>query len=619
MKKDAWYGVDSQFMKRNREKIRKLLRGKFAHDADCEEIVTRLLHGEGYERQFEEAAARAFKRKWMLEYVDKVERKWTVHRCAQAKQQAGCSGRGWDRQWATLRKSWNTETGEYDTLLVTTGVEGDEGVPLPRAIGEQTLAKERDEFATSIGIRCLVTDDSAVAMYSVRMAITRQCVEAGWDWCLGRVVEVLFSGDAHCSLKLKKMTHITLRCIGSTENDNSPDALWGLAHWQGGDDWAAMDAYCKDIQAAIEELKKEGCEIEVNFGKGKKMKVKLHLLMCADAAFLDSVNGGSGFTTVESCVICRCPKDKYGDSTHRIYPLKTEEYVNHSAHMPCRKANGKFNYKFNCPHGACGFKCNGLAEYTEEKKRMEGLSVTGVANFKSKHLGKMPLQHVLFRTDVQDRIPGTMHFTMNVVGHNWRHAIAFYIDSDELAIHVNDLLHTKCGVMIDLEKVSKGAHMDCAKLPKLPGPQAIKVAEYWDLFLDAAYFWKGRNTANQPIINKHKLASESMDALVAVWNEFLEPMDTDDRGLASQEVAEEKADIIEDLIHDWRDSYMAAYTNTACKPHTHMSLHFAPCQRRLQHGLTRYSCQAQEHYGKIAKFIIRCLFSFGGAILARLD
>lgn len=36
-----------------------------------------------------------------------------------------------------------------------------------------------------------------------------------------------------------------------------------------------------------------------------------------------------------------------------------------------------------------------------------------------------------------------------------------------------------------------------------------------------------------------------------------------------------------------------------------MALHFANCQRRLQHDLIRYSCQSQEHYGKIAKSIVR--------------
>ena len=36
-----------------------------------------------------------------------------------------------------------------------------------------------------------------------------------------------------------------------------------------------------------------------------------------------------------------------------------------------------------------------------------------------------------------------------------------------------------------------------------------------------------------------------------------------------------------------------------------MALHFAPCQRRIQHDLIRYSCQSQEHYGKIAKYIVR--------------
>jgi hypothetical protein len=368
MKPDAWYGIDSQSMKRNRMKLRTFLRGKLKNDEQAEEIIARLLHGEGYERQFKEAAARAFKREWMMEYKEKIEREvFTVHRCAQAKEQGGCSGRGWERQWSTLRKNWNTKTEEYDTVLISTGVEGGDGIPLPRAVGIKTIDKSRDESASKINIRCLVTDGSAVAMYSVQMAITQQCIEAGWDWCFNRTVEVLFSGDAHCTLKLKKMTHITLRLIGSTENDNSPDALWGLAHWQGGDDWNAMSEFCQEIRAAIKEIRSRG-HIEVKFENGKKIKVKLHLLLCADAAFLDSDIGGSGFTTPESCVLCRAPKTEYGDREHRISPLKTEEYINNSAHMPCNN-----NYKFTCPH-KCGFKCSGLGDWEKEKDRLCKLS-----------------------------------------------------------------------------------------------------------------------------------------------------------------------------------------------------------------------------------------------------
>ena len=67
----------------------------------------------------------------------------------------------------------------------------------------------------------------------------------------------------------------------------------------------------------------------------------------------------------------------------------------------------------------------------------------------------------------------------------------------------------------------------------------------------------------------------------------------------------DKADIIEEMVHDWRDKYILAFTEDAAKPYTHMALHFAPCQRRVQHDLVRYSCQPQEHWGKIVKFIVR--------------
>ena len=38
-----------------------------------------------------------------------------------------------------------------------------------------------------------------------------------------------------------------------------------------------------------------------------------------------------------------------------------------------------------------------------------------------------------------------------------------------------------------------------------------------------------------------------------------------------------------------------------------MSHHLEVCQLRVQYNLTKYGGQAQEHYGKIAKYIVRNL------------
>ena len=93
------------------------------------------------------------------------------------------------------RKDWNRCKRIYEPVVIDTGVEGDEGVELPKRQCAKTLSNEMSKFAFSIGVRLLSTDGSAVAMYEVVNVITRQCVETGIQWCTDRLVEVLFSVD----------------------------------------------------------------------------------------------------------------------------------------------------------------------------------------------------------------------------------------------------------------------------------------------------------------------------------------------------------------------------------------------------------------------------------------
>ena len=308
-------------MHHHRKRVQAFLEEKLACEPKKDEIIVKLLHGGGYERKFKAAAAEKFKRVWWLEYKQKVEAHNTVIRCSQMKEQAMMSGRGWDRMNAVERKDWNSGKRIYEPVVIDTGVEGDEGVELPKRKCAKTLSNAMSKFAFSIGVRLLSTDGSAVAMYKVVDEITRQCVETGIQWCTDRLVEVLFSGDAHCSLKRKKMTHFCLRLIGATENDNSPNSMWGLVHWQGNDDWKSISTHCRLLLDAIKLLQQNGSTIEVTFetdSGSKKVVVKLDLLLCADGALLDSDIGGSGFCCEECCVICTCPKKEFGDLDHKI-------------------------------------------------------------------------------------------------------------------------------------------------------------------------------------------------------------------------------------------------------------------------------------------------------------
>ena len=66
-----------------------------------------------------------------------------------------------------------------------------------------------------------------------------------------------------------------------------------------------------------------------------------------------------------------------------------------------------------------------------------------------------------------------------------------------------------------------------------------------------------------------------------------------------------KAQTIGLLAKIWRKAYRKAFLKTNFKPYTHMSHHLEACQQRVQYNLTKYGGQAQEHYGKVAKHIVR--------------
>ena len=127
----------------------------------------------GTRKKFKEVAAEKFKRVWWVGYKQKVEKHSTVIRCSQMKEQAMMSRRGWDRMNAVERKDWNRCKQIYEPVVIDTGVEGDEGVELPKRKCAKTLSNEMSKFAFSIGVRLLSTNGSAVAMYEVVNVITR--------------------------------------------------------------------------------------------------------------------------------------------------------------------------------------------------------------------------------------------------------------------------------------------------------------------------------------------------------------------------------------------------------------------------------------------------------------
>ena len=225
------------------------------------------------------------KRKHFIEYKTQVENVLTVERCAQMVNQGNVSVRGYDRMNNVMRKNWISEKDGHEEILIDVG-DGQPGVPMPRFTCGKTIRKHREAECRAIGVRPLTEDGSAVQMYSFIDDIRRQLIMCDKEWCIGRKIEVLFSGDAHCTLKRRKMTHFCLRIIGATANDNSPDSLWGLVHYEGSDDWDSMKEQCVGIVGCMESIVAAGGKLDVLFD-GESVTCDLDLIFCADGALLD--------------------------------------------------------------------------------------------------------------------------------------------------------------------------------------------------------------------------------------------------------------------------------------------------------------------------------------------
>ena len=289
-------------------------------------------------------------------------------------------------------------------------------------------------------------------------------------------------------------------------------------------------------------------------------------------------------------------------ATKKPWEGKTQQYLAWSAHMPATRT--MFS-PFSCPH--CKFKADTAEEARAEAARLRDLTPSQLTAFKQAHKGHYPLRYKLIPLPHTSTLIDPLHFLLNTIMHHWTHGIARWIDSDDLAKYINNLLKTKCGVVIDLQKVSNGLHIDAARMPQLPGAQAMKVAEHFDLFLAAVIHWEGRNTKKGCVgLRQFKLAATSMDALRELWNEMAAPMLESAPGKPPTTAERDnKAQTIGLLAKVWRKAYRKAFLKTNFKPYTHMSHHLEACQQRVQYNLTKYGGQAQEHYGKVAKHIVR--------------
>ena len=95
-----------------------------------------------------------------------------------------------------------------------------------------------------------------------------------------------------------------------------------------------------------------------------------------------------------------------------------------------------------------------------------------------------------------------------------------------------------------------------------------------------------------------------MNALIDLWNVLDDSMPRRPDQPPTAAVRNARADRIDRAAWEYRRDYRRAYGNAGFKPYTHMTRHLGDCQRRVQYDLHRYSCEAQEHYGKVVKTVV---------------
>ena len=300
-------------MRNHKKWIKQSLAHKFSRDDEGEEIVKQLLQQHPTPTEYDNGPhGNTLKRKHYLECVDKINNEYTPDLCGQIHAYGGGTLKGYNRQRNIMAKRWDADREEWEPRLIDVG-DGEAGVPMPCLKEKRTVMRARDRACQVSGIRHLNEDGSAVVAWTYLEVIRRSIISKGTRWIKARGcrVKALVAGDAvQCN---GKWTHITARVMGVFRDANSPFALWGMAHYLGGDDWEPLQEQCQGIFDAMRSLQQNGNKITITFpatatAAAEDVEVTVRQLLCADGAMLDAEEGGSGFTGDHSCVICQVAK-----------------------------------------------------------------------------------------------------------------------------------------------------------------------------------------------------------------------------------------------------------------------------------------------------------------------
>jgi hypothetical protein len=414
------YGTSEQSIKDHAKNANKYLKKTYSRDEEGPEIIEAIkLKLNPHPTPTEYLAGRngpAIRRICCTEYKKAVESEWSNEVCAQIYAYGGGTMRGYERGRRLEACKYDPDDLEWKKRRVDMG-DGKLGVEFPTKKSERTLRRHRNMVADAIGIKPINDDGSAVAAYDFKGCVIDAILGMGLDWVErmmegGFHVEVVISGDAHGGTAGAKFTSVCVTILGTCERANSPGSMRGLAHWLGGDDWENLHAYCTGVFEAIAEIKAANNLLTVYFpDESKTVNVKVNVVLCADAMFLDGDLGHDGFAGTETCPWCRVissaskcnlhveEDDKTTYKKGKGADRKDRKYVNNSHHLPENwppKKGETYKFKsFACPHKECPrhkrpFKS--LAEVNAEPDE-DNMAPGKLREYKKKHGGMFPKRH----------------------------------------------------------------------------------------------------------------------------------------------------------------------------------------------------------------------------------
>lgn len=436
--------------------------------------------------------------------------------------------------------------------------------------------------------------------------IRREVKSAGLPWLTkrGMTVSVGSTWDAAGTTNRKQASSMCGKVLDTKKDVNSPYALWGLCHWEGKDDWESVRTECRSVFEDQQAIIDNNNKLLIPFDDNTCGVCEVQQVLCADGAALNSATGGDGFHGVMPCLFCTKHKNNLAEET--VSPKKTRKWFNNSCHCPRiwpLRNPGDFE-AFTCVH--CKKKFPTIKSVLDDHENSAPKGTAAYKKYLQSHATQVHTRYVL--SPVDTILPCVLHVPLALVRHCWGHGIAEYIETDEVAEKINFLLETQCSVVLDVAKIAKGLKQDAARLPRLPGAPARRVVELFDCFLSAVLFCDDydEDTEAHEVKQAHfKAASFCNDALLELWNCLSQRMQREVGMPPTMETRRRKARLLGAKAEVYRLRYAAAYGKSAFKPYTHMTAHLEEAQLAVEDDLMAYSGQAQEHFGKQFKFLVK--------------